>query len=175
MVGLFLVSLPLVTPYLRGDGIGYYSYVSSLIIDRDLDFTDEYSHVDPGNHRNYFDENGNIHSDFYTSTGKIANKYSVGPSLFWSPFFILAHIFALVSVMVAILVFWNFGFIFQWGANMIPNRGPISWRTMIRNQFTAVPVRATHMAKGFFTSRTKIIKRIESEDLEEIKQYKSKR
>jgi len=36
-------------------------------------------------------------------------------------------------------VLWNAEFMFQWGAHLIPPRGPISWRAMIRNQFQVVP------------------------------------
>ena len=466
MTGVFLASLVLVTPYLRGDGTGYYAYISSLITDGDLNFEDEYSHMDPARYRLHFDETGNIRELAYTPTGKVVNHYPVGPSLLWSPFFISAHAFvllhnvirpgnpiiadgfskpylflcaigtaiygfagllicyymakklfgripALIAVfsiwfassllvymyflpflshafstfvcslfillwwrvhetnrtrdwvflglvaglmptihhlngillvfiafsflemlrarrikdfginallfsssfvvgilpnlvakyilygfplidvdaysfwhftsprlikvlfssehglwtwtpilflaclgfipltrrdkalgwraiatflvfwyfvaswgswhgqssfgnrffisltpifilglaaginyllrsdvlkvfswklklfltagIIVILIFWNFGFIFQWGANMIPNRGPISWRTMIHNQFTAVPTRAASMAKGFFTSRTKLISDIESEDMEEIRHYRKGR
>ncbi len=49
---------------------------------------------------------------------------------------------AIVSSVIALLISWNLAFIFQWGTHMVPARGPISWRQMVRNQFTAVPQRA---------------------------------
>ena len=40
-----------------------------------------------------------------------------------------ARYLAAASVAVAMLVLWNFGLIFQWGTQLIPSRGPISWNT----------------------------------------------
>jgi len=92
MVILFLLTLPLVTPYLRGDGVGYYAYVASLLTDGDLRFEDEYRHADPWHYRIYFDENDRIRTHLITPTGHVQNKFAVGPSLFWAPFFATAHL-----------------------------------------------------------------------------------
>lgn len=89
----FILTLPFVTPYLRGDGIGYYAYVASLVIDRDLYFEDEYRHADPLHYRNLFDAQGRLKPHLYTSTGFVENHFSVGPSLLWMPFFLTAHAF----------------------------------------------------------------------------------
>jgi len=43
---------------------------------------------------------------------------------------------------IMVLIGWNLGFIFQWGANLIPNRGPISWREVVYNQVVVVPGKA---------------------------------
>mgnify|MGYP000005110827 CR=1 FL=1 len=93
---LFLLTLPFVTPYLRGDGIGYYAYIASLVIDHDLYFEDEYRHADPWHYRNYFDAQGRLKPHLYTRTGFVENQYSVGPSLLWAPFFLTAHIFTAI-------------------------------------------------------------------------------
>jgi hypothetical protein len=90
---LFLLTLPLVTPYLRGDGVGYYAYIASLVIDHDLYFEDEYRHADPWHYRNYFDSQGRLKPHLYTPTGFVENHFSVGPSLLWAPFFLTAHTF----------------------------------------------------------------------------------
>lgn len=84
-------------------------------------------------------------------------------------------VLTIIPIGILLLILWNWGFIFQWGTNMIPNRGPISWKVMIRNQFTKVPVRVVHIAKGFVTNRTAVIKEIERQDLEEIKRYRVRR
>ncbi len=60
-----------------GDGIFYYSWLRSIVIDKDVNFTDEYAH-------------------FHVQQPKTlqqlpANKYSVGPALLWSPLFIWIH------------------------------------------------------------------------------------
>src|ERR1700730_2504453 len=50
------------------------------------------------------------------------------------------------SIVLAAFMLWNAAFMFQWGAHLIPPRGPISWTQMIRNQFQVVPRHlATHL------------------------------
>jgi len=93
LITLFILTLPFVTPYLRGDGIGYYAYIASLVIDHDLYFENEYRHADPWHYRNLFDSQGRLKPHLYTCTGFVENKYSVGPSLLWAPFFLTAHAF----------------------------------------------------------------------------------
>src|SRR6266851_653547 len=39
---IFLLTLPLVNPWVRGDGVGYYAYVRSALIDHDLRFENDY-------------------------------------------------------------------------------------------------------------------------------------
>lgn len=99
---LFIATLSLVTPYLRGDGVAYYAYVASIIIDGDLYLEDEFRHADPWHYRLRFDEHGLIRQELITSTGYIRNKFSVGPSLLWTPFFLLAHVFVSVYNIFAI-------------------------------------------------------------------------
>jgi hypothetical protein len=43
-----------------------------------------------------------------------------------------------ICAAIALLVVWNFGLIFQWGTQLIPARGPISWRTAVHNQYARV-------------------------------------
>ena len=44
---LFLLSLPLVNPYVHGDGVGSYAYAQSLVIDHDLNFEDDWRAANP--------------------------------------------------------------------------------------------------------------------------------
>ena len=57
-VALFALTLPLVNPYVRGDGNGYYAYVRSAVIDHDLNFENEFRHGDPLFKEIYIDEQG---------------------------------------------------------------------------------------------------------------------
>ena len=94
--GLFLFSLLFFLVLLRApridgqligsDGVSYYVYVRSLVIDHDLDFTNEYT---------YFQLKPAAFER--TSTGYIGNKYAIGPALLWMPFFLAAHAIALVA------------------------------------------------------------------------------
>lgn len=60
------------------DPVFYYSYVRSVVIDRDLDFTNEYEHFKPKSY-------------FTTNAGRLSNKYSIGFPLLALPFFALTH------------------------------------------------------------------------------------
>jgi hypothetical protein len=89
--GVFVVTLALVNPYLRGDGNGYYAYVRSLVIDHDLNFENEFRQGDPLFRDIYFDEQGSLRPTMRSSTGLVINQWTVGPSLLWLPFFLVAH------------------------------------------------------------------------------------
>jgi hypothetical protein len=75
------IPLPRKVPGLlfSSDGIGYFMYTRSLIIDGDLDFRNEYARLRP-----------QVIPDI-TSTGLASNQYAIGPGLMWSPFFVAAH------------------------------------------------------------------------------------
>ena len=51
------------------------------------------------------------------------------------------------STVLACFIVWNLGFIYQWGAHLIPARGSISFREVAYNQFYVVPEKLTgHLA-----------------------------
>jgi hypothetical protein len=85
----FLVTIPLprVDGQLLGaDGFGYFVYLPSVVIDHDLDLTNQYATLLP---------HGPIPSTERTSTGLLANPWPVGAALLWLPFFLLAHVLAI--------------------------------------------------------------------------------
>ena len=49
---------------------------------------------------------------------------------------------------VGLLIAWNAGFMLQWGTNMVPNRGPVNFAEVTRNQFTVVPRAAWQFFSG---------------------------
>ena len=84
---LVLLRAPRIDGQLIGsDGVAYYVYVRSLVIDNDLDFTNEYT---------YFQLKPAAFTR--TSVGYIGNKYAIGPALLWMPFFLAAHAIALAA------------------------------------------------------------------------------
>jgi hypothetical protein len=91
LAALFLLSLPFVNPYVRGDGNGYYAYLPSIVIDKDLDFENQFRHADPLFRELYFDEQGALRPSMRSPTGRVVNQWAVGPALLWLPFFLLAH------------------------------------------------------------------------------------
>ena len=66
-----------------------------------------------------------------------------------------------------LLIAWNLAFIFQWGTKMIPNRGPISWGEMARNQ-ARVPGRIFDTGKRYVFGRRALMDTLEQEDLQQI-------
>jgi hypothetical protein len=78
--------------------------------------------------------------------------------------------FALPAALLACFVFWNFGFIFQWGAHLIPVRGPISWSDMVHNQFVVVPRQISSQIRVYLFRRHALMQQIEQRDIEQLKE-----
>lgn len=88
---LFLVSLPLVNPWIRGDGVGYYAYARAPLIEHSLDFTHDYLAANESFREGRLDESGQPKEGYRTVTGHLENHFTVGPALLWSPFLLVAH------------------------------------------------------------------------------------
>ena len=88
---LFILSLPLLNPWVRGDGVGYYAYARAPLIEHNLDFTHDYRSANESFREARFDENGQIKSEFRTPTGHLDNHFTVGPAMLWSPFLLVVH------------------------------------------------------------------------------------
>lgn len=95
---LFLLTLPLVTPRVAAsDEIEYFSYLPSLLLDHDLQFRNQYE---------YFcnlDVEDCIRSRFQetflnlkTPTGLQINFAPMGTAVLWLPFYLVAHLMALL-------------------------------------------------------------------------------
>jgi len=88
---LFLFSLPLLNPWVRGDGVGYYAFARAPLINHNLDFTRDYQEANASFREGRLDENGQPRAEFRTRTGHLDNHFTVGPGILWSPFLLLAH------------------------------------------------------------------------------------
>src|SRR6478672_4593061 len=98
MAVLFLVSLPFITPRVAAsDEIEYFSYLPSLVFDHDLNFRNQYQYfcdrdpncVSPTFHRTFL--------DLKTPTGLQINFGPLGTAILWLPFYLVAHLIALVG------------------------------------------------------------------------------
>jgi hypothetical protein len=94
---LLALSLPLVNPWVRGDGVGYYAFARALLIQRNLDFTADYQHANPGFREARLDTDGNPKDVFRTATGHLDNHFTVGPAMLWAPFLVCAHAAVLLA------------------------------------------------------------------------------
>lgn len=89
---VFVLTLPLVTLKVRGaDEIQYFAQLRSLVLDRDLDFANEYQH--------FYDQDPQGLAGFKATfldkreprTGRHINFGPIGSAVLWSPFYLLAH------------------------------------------------------------------------------------
>lgn len=91
LVALFLVSLPLLNPWIRGDGVGYYAFARAPLIEHSLDFTHDYQHANRGFREARLDPAGQPLPFFRLPSGHLDNHFTVGPAILWSPFLVIAH------------------------------------------------------------------------------------
>jgi hypothetical protein len=88
---LFLLTLPLANPWVRGDGVGYYAYVRSALVDHDLRFENDYLQANKSFVISKVDSEGKLLPQFYTKTGYVENHFSVGPAILWAPILFAVH------------------------------------------------------------------------------------
>ncbi len=94
---LFLFSLPLLNPWVRGDGVGYYALARAPLIEHSFDFSHDYLSANASFREARVDEHGQVLSIFRTPTGHLDNHFTVGPAILWTPFLVLAHISVLLA------------------------------------------------------------------------------
>jgi hypothetical protein len=88
---LFLVSLPFLNPWVRGDGVGYYAFARAPLVGHNLDFAEDYQHANESFRGTRLDQYGQPRPEFRTPTGHLDNHFTVGPAILWAPFLLLAH------------------------------------------------------------------------------------
>lgn len=91
LVALFVITLPLINPWVRGDGVGYYAFARSILIEHRLDFTEDWLRANESFRMGRVGADGRLRPEEFTSTGRIDNHFTVGPAILWSPFLIAAH------------------------------------------------------------------------------------
>jgi len=86
VLAAFLALLALTfKPSIENDGIGYFSYLHSVVVDHDLEFTDEYAAVRAEGVAYY-----PLLIESRTSTNMLADYFPVGPALISSPGYLAA-------------------------------------------------------------------------------------
>jgi len=91
LVVLFILSLTLCNPWVRGDGIGYYAYVRSMVIEGHLNFEKDWQHGNDSFVMGRIDPDGHVVASQYTRTGHLGNIWTVGPAILWAPFMMATH------------------------------------------------------------------------------------
>lgn len=72
-----------------GDGIYYYVYLRSVVLDGDLDFTNDYTLYQQFNNEDPLKKQEMVTRK--TPTGMAANYFSVGPAVLWAPVFLITR------------------------------------------------------------------------------------
>jgi hypothetical protein len=88
---LFFLSLALLNPWVRGDGVGYYAFARAPLIEHSLNFEQDYISANTSFREARLDEHGQPKEMFRTRTGRLDNHFTVGPAMLWAPFLLLAH------------------------------------------------------------------------------------
>jgi len=96
LVLLFILTLPFCNAWIRGDGVGYYAFARSILIEHRLDFTKDWLDANPTFRMNRTDAQGNILASEFTATGHLNNHFSIGPAILWTPFLAVAHLGVLI-------------------------------------------------------------------------------
>jgi hypothetical protein len=92
LVLLFLITLPLVNPWVRGDGVSYYAYVRAVLIDHNLRFEKDWLAANPTFRMARVESDGKVKANQYTATGHLKNHFSVGPAILWAPLLAVTHL-----------------------------------------------------------------------------------
>src|SRR5579864_5532571 len=74
---LFILTLPVVNPWVHGDGVGYYAYAHALLIPHDLQFETEWKAANASFTQGRVGSNGEILANQYTATHHLDNHFTV--------------------------------------------------------------------------------------------------
>ena len=88
---IFICTLPLVNPWVRGDGVGYYAFARAPLIEHRLDFRQDWLRANSSFRMGRVDDHNQILPAEFTSTGHVDNHFSIGQAILWSPFLLAAH------------------------------------------------------------------------------------
>ena len=91
LVVLFLASLPFVEAQIRLDGISYYGVTRSLIVDHNLQFSQEWRNTSGRPSMDIRDPDGHVRTVYVTKTGHRPMHSPIGASLMWMPFIAVTH------------------------------------------------------------------------------------
>ena len=76
LLALFVFSLPLANPWVRGDGVGYYAFGRSILIGGNLDFTRDWLAANTSFRMGRVNSDGNISQNQFTVTGHLDNHFN---------------------------------------------------------------------------------------------------
>ena len=144
LVVLFLLTLPLSNPWVRGDGVGYYAFARALLIEHRLDFTKDWLSANNSFRAGRVDAHDHILATEYTANGHLDNHFAIGPAILWAPFLLVAHLGVQVNHVLGghipadgfrrptrlqcvlellAMAFWRYGFHSSWAEDICQKNG----------------------------------------------------
>ena len=116
---------------------------------------------------------------YWNATVSFGNRYliSVTPIFIFGLALLLQRVassgssrllFPTAASLVVLFALWNAGFIFQWGAHLIPARGPVSFAGVAHNQFFVVPRELSSDLHRYFFKRKSLMQQIKQRDIQEL-------
>jgi hypothetical protein len=88
---IFICTLPLVNPWVRGDGVGYYAFARAPLIQHNLDFRQDWLRANSSFRMGRVDDQNRLLPEEFTFNGHLDNHFSIGPAMLWSPFLLAAQ------------------------------------------------------------------------------------
>src|SRR6266852_3702099 len=106
LIILFLLTLPFLHGEVEGDGVGYYAYLRSPLIDRNLAFATDWKDPHEVDRLTFATDWKDPHEVDRTLVkqvwenpvrrpGHLPNYFTVGPAILWSPFLVSTHVVVL--------------------------------------------------------------------------------
>jgi hypothetical protein len=85
---LFLLTAPMVRPWIHGDGRGYYAFARTVLFQHNLDFEWDWYH---GYETDPQVSEASFRAKYLTPNGHFANHWTIGPAILWSPWLMAAR------------------------------------------------------------------------------------
>src|SRR5271157_4438151 len=86
---LFLLTLPMIRPWIHGDGRGYYAFARAVLFQHNLDFERDWYY---GYEKDPRMSNPSFRFNYLTPNGHFENHWTIGPAILWSPFLLAARL-----------------------------------------------------------------------------------
>jgi hypothetical protein len=96
---LFLLTAPMVKPWVHGDGVGYYAWARGVLIEHSLNGEIDWQKGYENDPRRFTEPNFRQH--YITPTGHLNNHFTIGPAVLWAPFLVATQ------GLTAIYDFWK--------------------------------------------------------------------
>jgi hypothetical protein len=87
---VFLLSLPFLHAQVIGDGVGYYAYIRSPLVDHNFSFSSDFQNPKEELLKIFLVDH--FVDNPITKTGHLPNFYAIGPAILWTPFLIPVHL-----------------------------------------------------------------------------------